>query len=95
RNQARTDSFSAITVAIWASIAIAMGTAIAVSLQMARLISAPLKEIAHKMASVANGNLTTEIPYRDRGDEIGMAAKGLEDFRVKLIDAEILRKQQQ
>ncbi|MFX8324051.1 HAMP domain-containing protein, partial [Acinetobacter baumannii] len=63
RNQARTDSFSAITVAIWASIAIAMGTAIAVSLQMARLISAPLKEIAHKMASVANGNLTTEIPY--------------------------------
>ncbi len=95
RNQERNDAFSAITVAIWASIAIAVAAALVISWQMARLISAPLKEIVAKMTSVADGNLTIEIPYRDRGDEIGMAAKGLEDFRVKLIDADMRRKHQQ
>jgi len=43
------------------------------------------------MRSIAGGNLTCEIPYEERSDEIGSLAQGLRVFRDNVIEKQRLR----
>jgi signal transduction histidine kinase len=51
----------------------------------------PIGRITETMRSLADGNLTCEIPYEDRGDEIGFLARGLRVFRDNAIEKQRLR----
>ena len=61
----------------------------------ARMISGPIASIAKTTDKIANGYFDTVIPYQKRGDEIGPLARSLEKFRLAMISAEKLAKEQQ
>ncbi len=61
----------------------------------ARMISGPIATIAKTTDKIANGYFDTVIPYQKRGDEIGPLARSLEKFRLAMISAEKLAKEQQ
>ncbi len=52
-----------------------------------RTVSRPLSHLQHAMSTLAGGNLTVNIPYTDRGDEIALMARSLEVFRDTARDA--------
>ena len=61
----------------------------------ARMISGPIASIAKTTDKIANGYFDTVIPYQKRGDEIGPLARSLEKFRLAMISADELAKEQQ
>lgn len=50
------------------------------------LISKPINRITAAMISLAKGDVTSEIPYNGRGDEIGAMAGAVEVFRRTALD---------
>jgi len=58
-------------------------------------VSTPVRAMTAAMQRLAGGDKTTEIPARDRGDEIGAMAKALEVFKESLIEADRLRAEQE
>ena len=57
-----------------------------------RRVVAPLKVIGDRMMAMADGDLTVEVPYVDRGDEIAALGRTLGVFREKLGEADSLRR---
>jgi signal transduction histidine kinase len=51
----------------------------------------PIGKITETMRSLADGNLACEIPYENRGDEIGFLARGLRMFRDNALEKQRLR----
>lgn len=62
---------------------------------LARMISGPIARVAKTTEKIASGQFDTEIPYQKRGDEIGPLARSLDKFRLAMISAEKLAKEQQ
>jgi len=60
---------------------------IALAWAMARSVSRPLRSVGTAMNKIAAKQLDTEVPHRNRGDEVGEIAHALEDFRTALIAA--------
>jgi methyl-accepting chemotaxis protein len=58
---------------------------------IARRVVRPLHVIRDRMARLADGELTIEAPYAERGDEIGALGRTMAVFRDKLTDGERLR----
>ncbi|HYH18934.1 MAG TPA: methyl-accepting chemotaxis protein [Azospirillum sp.] len=58
-------------------------------------VSGPVRGMTAAMQRLAAGDKATEIPARDRGDEIGAMAKALEVFKESLIEADRLRTEQE
>ncbi|WP_088653044.1 methyl-accepting chemotaxis protein [Marinibacterium profundimaris] len=77
------------TLKSWATslIILAIGLAIT-ALLMRRWVSRPLGEVTQCMSRVSDGELDLEIPYVNKGDEVGKIARALEDQRQKLILAQ-------
>ncbi|WP_428490759.1 methyl-accepting chemotaxis protein [Rhodopila sp.] len=46
-----------------------------------RRVARPINVVSAAMSRVAGGELAIEVPYRDRGDEVGSLAQALEIFR--------------
>jgi methyl-accepting chemotaxis protein len=61
---------------------------------LGRRISNPLSQIACAMQLVAGGATDTEVPHRERADEIGHLAGALEHFRSGLIEKAELEREQ-
>lgn len=86
-----------IAKAMWKTVG---GTAIAVlimagiSLLVARSLARPITTITHSMESLAAGDLETEVPFTDRGDEIGEMAGAVQIFKEKAQEAERLKQEQ-
>ncbi|MBC7139330.1 MAG: PAS domain-containing protein [Defluviimonas sp.] len=59
-------------------------TLIAMSIPFRRMVSRPLLAVNGAMQRVAAGDHETEVPARDRQDEIGAIALSLESFRLSL-----------
>ena len=53
----------------------------------ARALARPFAGVGEALKSVAGGNLMIDVPYRDRGDDVGDLARDLEDMRGKLAEA--------
>jgi len=58
-------------------------------------VSTPVRAMTAAMQRLAAGDKSTEIPARERGDEIGAMAKALEVFKESLIEADRLRAEQE
>ncbi|HEY1542251.1 MAG TPA: methyl-accepting chemotaxis protein [Xanthobacteraceae bacterium] len=71
------------------------GISIAAALLIARAISKPTVRLTHTMAVLAAGDVATEIPDRDRRDEIGAMAKAVEVFKQNMIKARELATEQE
>ncbi len=61
-------------------------------LMMKRLVARPLLSVASAMKEVEEGRYDTEIPRYRRGNEIGVVARALEQFRDQLKASEQTRK---
>jgi class 3 adenylate cyclase/HAMP domain-containing protein len=66
----------------------AAGAAAIVLYYVAPRIVKPLENITRAMSDLAGGDTTADIPYRDRGDEIGMMAQALGVFRDITIEVQ-------
>lgn len=69
--------------------AILLVTALATSLLFRAIVSQPLRRVETAMNHVADGALETAVPGARRRDEIGGIARALEQFRDKLIAANL------
>ncbi|AWK89301.1 methyl-accepting chemotaxis protein (plasmid) [Azospirillum thermophilum] len=64
-----------------ALLVLALALGIAGMLIVRRRVAAPIQEISEAMLKVAGGDLSCEVPHRDRGDEIGQLAGALVVFK--------------
>lgn len=78
------------------SLAIAIGVGLVMLLIMGvlikRMVARPLLAVASSMQEVAKGNYGIEIPKYRRGNEIGVVARALEEFKNQLQSSEETRK---
>jgi methyl-accepting chemotaxis protein len=59
-----------------------------------RGISAPIRAIADVLLALANGNKAVDVPYADRGDEVGENARAAQIFKENLIRIEKMEAEQ-
>ncbi|MDC7788696.1 HAMP domain-containing methyl-accepting chemotaxis protein [Rhodoplanes sp. TEM] len=64
-------------------------------LMVGRRVIRPLQGIRSAMVKVADGDLATEVPYRDRTDEIGSLAAALATFKENAIEKARIEAEQQ
>ncbi|MCA6119492.1 methyl-accepting chemotaxis protein [Bradyrhizobium sp. WSM 1738] len=67
---------------------------LAVSIFVARSITAPLQRMTVAMNDLASGKLDTEVPGVGRGDEIGEMAKAVEVFKSNAVERQSLEAEQ-
>ncbi len=67
---------------------------LAVSIFVARRITAPLQRMTVTMNDLASGNLDVEVPGIGRGDEVGEMAKAVEVFKSNAISRQALEGEQ-
>ena len=87
----------AARVTFWMEVAIAL-SACAIAFfawLIGRAITRPLDAITGAMQKLSTGALDTEVPERDRRNEIGEMAAALQLFKDSMIEAERLRASQQ
>jgi methyl-accepting chemotaxis protein len=59
-----------------------------------RGISIPIRKIGDVLLELANGNKTIDVPYADRGDEVGDNARAAKTFKENLLRIEQIEAQQ-
>ncbi len=59
-----------------------------------RGISKPIRAIADVLLALANGNKAVEVPYADRGDEVGENARAAQIFKENLLRLEKMEAEQ-
>ena len=57
-------------------------------------IARPVRRIGEVLLELANGNKTVDVPYAERGDEVGDNARAAKTFKEKLIQIEALEAEQ-
>src|SRR5207249_4670243 len=67
---------------------------LAVSILVARRITAPLQRMTVTMNDLASGNLDVEVPGIGRGDEVGEMAKAVEIFKSNAVARQSLEAEQ-
>ena len=69
-----------------------LGTAL--SWLVGRGISLPVRKIGEVLLELANGNKNIDVPYADRGDEVGDNARAAKTFKENLLRIEMIEAQQ-
>ena len=59
-----------------------------------KTLSQPLLQLAKNMKELAGGNLTVDVPYKHRGDEVGMIAQAFSIFKDNAIEKSGLERRQ-
>ncbi|WP_120498767.1 methyl-accepting chemotaxis protein [Kiloniella sp. EL199] len=77
------------------TVLIVLGIGATIGIFYARHLSVSLQKMAHRMKTLANGNLSDQIPYSDKKDEIGEMAQSVLVFKNNAIEMEGLRKKQE
>ena len=82
--------------AVWIAVGGLAGLLVAAltALFLGRGLVRPLDKICSVMDGLAAGDLATDVPYRDRRNEIGRISRSLGVFKDALVDAERLREEQ-
>ncbi|HYZ48387.1 MAG TPA: methyl-accepting chemotaxis protein [Sphingomonas sp.] len=60
-----------------------------------RRVARPIDVISSAMRRVAAGDLTADVPFRDRGDEVGNLARALEVFKLNAVAKQRMEMEQQ
>ncbi len=81
RSEAQQAAITSSNIATILGIVGSLVTAIGCAIALARSIATPSAALAGTMADITSGNLQVQVPYLDRGDEIGMMATSLESLR--------------
>ncbi|WP_428512025.1 methyl-accepting chemotaxis protein [Roseovarius sp.] len=66
------------------SAVVALGGLVAIFFAISHLVTGPIKSLSSAMRAVASHDYTANIPGINRGDEIGVMAQGLQQFRDTL-----------
>lgn len=80
RSQERT-----IMAAVWILSGLMLALLIASAIGLSRGFVAPIARITDAMGALARGDLETSIPFRERTDEVGDMARGLQAFKDALL----------
>ncbi|WP_267427339.1 methyl-accepting chemotaxis protein [Methylobacterium sp. GC_Met_2] len=72
-------------VAVYVAITLALIAAAAAAAFGLLRVSRPIQSMTGKMAELASGNATIEVPFLQRGDEIGLMAAAVQVFKGNLI----------
>ena len=75
------------------SAAITLTTVVLLVLFIVRGVSGPIGRIGGAMTAIANGDMSTEIPYVGRSDEVGDMATALGSFRNQIAERQRLEEQ--
>jgi methyl-accepting chemotaxis protein len=67
---------------------------IALAWMVGRAISIPTRKIGDVLLELANGNKNVDVPYADRGDEVGDNARAAKTFKENLLRIEQIEAQQ-
>ena len=89
------DATSQLLIAQWAILGLGMLLGGAVAFLTARSIVPALVEMTSAMRELAAGNLTVEVPAKNRGDEIGNMATAVEVFKQDAIKVRALTEAEQ
>ncbi|MFA7429949.1 MAG: methyl-accepting chemotaxis protein [Rhodospirillaceae bacterium] len=73
---------------------IALGVGIVISVVLVRGIVGPVGAMTGAMGSLADGDLTVDIPGNDRGDEIGQMAKAVQVFKDNALRVKAMEEEQ-
>jgi len=87
-SEARANTFGLGVGAI--VVIVLIGSAIFGALSIAR----PVRRIGEVLLELANGNKAVEVPYAERGDEVGDNARAAKTFKEKLIRIEAMESEQ-
>ena len=74
------------SLVLWAVNGVSILIGLATLLFVVRDVSAPIHRITQSMEQIARGQLETDIPYAERGNELGMMARALVVFKKSLIE---------
>ncbi|CCD99251.1 methyl-accepting chemotaxis protein [Bradyrhizobium sp. STM 3809] len=86
---------SSISVVVWAVTGIVMVLVVAGMTGLVLGVVRPLSRMTGLMRRIAQGELATEIPFAQRGDEIGAMARALGVFKTNAIENANLRDKQE
>jgi methyl-accepting chemotaxis protein len=93
-----TDDIDAVVFyrAVWIALGGLAGLVVAgvAAFVLGRGLTQPLSKICGVMDALAKGAYNADVPFADRGNEIGRIARSLAVFKDRLIDAERLRSEQ-
>ncbi|MBV8840070.1 MAG: methyl-accepting chemotaxis protein [Alphaproteobacteria bacterium] len=87
-SEARANTFGLAVGAI--VVIVLIGSAIFGALSIAR----PVRRIGEVLLELANGNKAVDVPYAERGDEVGDNARAAKTFKEKLIRIEAMEAEQ-
>ena len=73
------------------SLALVVVLATAAGILIRGMVTKPLEQLTARTVAMANGDLRSDVPQHDRGDEIGVAAHAIEHLRENLDGAEAAR----
>ena len=76
---------------IWMGVSLCLLFAAACGVLLSNALVAPIRRMTGVMRTLASGNLETEIPDRDRKDEVGQMATAVEVFKTNAQEVERLR----
>ncbi|MCJ2048673.1 MCP four helix bundle domain-containing protein, partial [Methylobacterium sp. J-070] len=80
----------AATLAAYIAVALALAAACAAAAFGLLRVSRPIQTMTQVMGTLAGGNAEAEVPYRNRGDEIGAMASAVQVFKDNLIRTQAL-----
>ena len=83
-----------LNTAAWVALTAGLAMAFGIGLLTARAISAPLGAMTAAMRRLAGGDVTIEIPAKERGDEIGAMAQAVQVFKDNAVERMRLEAQQ-
>jgi methyl-accepting chemotaxis protein len=89
------DQDGRISVVVWTVAGIVLALVVAGMSGLVIGVVRPLSGMTGLMRRIADGELETEIPYAERGDEIGAMARALDVFKTNAIENNNLRDRQE
>jgi len=89
-----TQEISFLQIALLALLGAGVGLGAAIALLTSRSIVDPIAAMTLAMRRLSAGEMQTEIPARERSDEIGEMAQSVQVFKDSMIEAERLRAEQ-
>jgi methyl-accepting chemotaxis protein len=69
------------------SAAVLVGLLVLAGVMVRRIVSQPITALADQIVTLRSGRYDSQIPFADRGDEVGTIARNLADLQEQLADA--------
>ena len=95
RSSAQTAALADSSMGTWVGMALALTVSALLGFLLARGISVPVQRITDVMSRLAANDKAVEVPFRERGDEIGRMAAAVQVFKANAAEMDRLRIEQE